>query len=347
MRRAWAVWKRDLEDALRNSTFLLVLIGPVLISILLTRVSSKDDFARPHLGIVGPRQEGLGLVLSTSDGVLVQGFRDTQEARQALQDGQIDGFLELDSELTEGLVSGDLPVLGLSVQDAGSVKTALMVSAIEEAARTVADQEMPLDLQVNGEEGSASHDLARTLLSNWVVFTAMSGLMICSASIIEEKEQRTLPGVLTAPVSMVELWVGKVGSGFTLALLSTLAVLLGNSIIPSSLLLLHLITGCLCFAAMGILVGLVCSNQSAANAATSTLFMMIYIPLALQELSSVLSRAAAISPAYYLQRGAGRFLAGQVESGMTDLMVLALFLAGLAAAGLWSARKPHRILSTS
>lgn len=347
MSRAWAVWKRDLEDALRNSTFLLVLIGPVIISILLTRVSSKDDFARPQLGIVGPRQEGLGLVLSTSDGVIVKGFSEIQEAKNALGEGEVDGYLVLDTALTRDLVDGVLPVLELQTGDSGSVKTALLVSAIEEAARTVADQEMPLDLQVNGSQAGQSQDLARTLLSNWVVFTAMSGLMLCSASIIEEKEQRTLPGVLTAPVSMVELWIGKVGSGFTLALLSTLAVLLGNSIIPSSLLLLHLMTGCLCFAAMGILVGLVCSNQSAANAATSTLFMMIYIPLALQELSSVLSRAAAISPAFYLQRGAGRFLAGQVESGMADLTVLILFLIGLAAAGLWSARKPHRILSNS
>jgi hypothetical protein len=122
---------------------------------------------------------------------------------------------------------------------------------------------------------------------------------------------------------------------------------LGNSIIPSSLLLLHLIAGCASFAALGILVGLVCTNQSAANAATSTLFMVIYIPLALQELSTVLSRAATLSPAFYLQRGTRAFMAGQTENGLADLAVLVIFLFVLSGLGLWAARSSKRILPGS
>ena len=132
-----------------------------------------------------------------------------------------------------------------------------------------------------------------------------------------------------------------------LAFLSTLAVLLGNSVIPSSWLLLHLVAGCASFAALGILVGLICSNQSAANAATSTLFMVIYIPLALQELSTVLARAATLSPAYYLQRGTRAFMAGQTENGLADLAVLVIFLFVLSGLGLLAARSSKRILPGS
>ena len=38
--------KRDLEDAFRNSTFLLILIGPVVCSILFFRLSSDEDFGK-------------------------------------------------------------------------------------------------------------------------------------------------------------------------------------------------------------------------------------------------------------------------------------------------------------
>lgn len=347
MSRAWAICRRDLEDAVRNSTFLLVLIGPVLCSILFFRVSATDDFARPTLGLIGSRQEGLGLVLSTSDALKLRTFESLDEGRSALAAGEVDGLLQIPGDLSGAIQAGALPSLDLLVPNAGSLRAALLSRVIEESARTIANQEIPIDLVVNGTEGGKEKpdgDWSTSLLPSWLVFTAMSGLMVCSAAFIEEKEQRTLLGVLTAPVSMVELWMGKVGAGLTLALLSTLAVLLGNSIIPSSLLLLHLIAGCASFAALGILVGLVCSNQSAANAATSTLFMVIYIPLALQELSTVLSRAATLSPAFYLQRGSQAFLAGRTENGLADLAVLVIFLFVLSGLGLLAARSSKRIL---
>jgi ABC-type transport system involved in multi-copper enzyme maturation permease subunit len=343
--RIWAIWQRDLEDAVRNSTFLLVLIGPVLCSILFFRVSQTGDFARPTLGLVGSRQEGLGLLLSTSDALKLRHFESLEQGLPALKAGEVDGLLEIPPGLSRAIADKELPSLRLRVGETGSVRSALLCRVIEEGARTIADQEMPIDLEIDGAFApKAGQDWTSGLLSSWLVFTAMSGLMIASASFIEEKEQRTLLGVLTAPVSMVELWVGKVGAGLTLALLSTLAVLLGNSVIPSSLLLLHLIAGCASFAALGILVGLVCTNQSAANAATSTLFMVIYIPLALQELSAVLSRAATLSPAFYLQRGSRALMAGQMENGLADLAVLVIFLFVVSGLGLWAARSSKRIL---
>lgn len=346
MRRAWAIWRRDVEDAIRNSTFLLVLIGPVVCSVLFFRVSATDDFAKPSLGLVGSRTEGIGLILATSNAVKLSSFRTVDTGREALEKGKVDGVLEIPANLSADIMDNQFPVLALTVQEAKSLRTSLLTKVIEEAARTIARQDLPIDLVVNGATapGNEEEDWSKGMLPNWLVFTAMSGLMVCSASFIEEKEQRTLLGVLTAPVSMVELWVGKVGAGFTLAFVSTLAVLLGNSILPSSLLLLHLIAGCLSFSALGILVGIICTNQSAANAATSTLFMVIYIPLALQELSTVLNRAATFSPAFYLQRGSRFFMAGQVENGLIDLGVLIVFFLAFSVLSLWLARSSKRIL---
>lgn len=344
MRQAWYIFCRDIEDALRNSTFLFVLVGPVVCSVLFFRVSRTEDFIKPKLGIVGSRQEGLGLILSTSGSVVVESFTSYDAADRALQRGGVDGIIELDHKVTEQILNRELPILTLKVKQKDALKATLLRRAIEEAGRTVADQELPIDLEVSGSElAGVSKGWSRGLLPQWLVFTAMSALMLVSASFIEEKEQRTLLGVLTAPVSMVEIWLGKVAAGFSLAFLSTIAVLIGNSVVPSPLLLLHVAVGCLSFAAMGILVGLICSNQSAANAVTSTLFMVIYIPLALQEVSSLLSRVAILTPAYYLQHGSQAWMAGQVRDGAEDLVILLIFFLGLSGAGLWLARQPRRI----
>jgi ABC-type Na+ efflux pump permease subunit len=346
VKRAWAITKRDLEDALRNSTFLLILIGPVICSVLFFRLSSDDDFGKPRLGVVGSRQEGLGLVLSTSDAVLLSEFSDEVVARAALEDGTVDGFVVLEPSFSEQVQEDLFPVLSLEVIETESLRSRLMERAIEEGARTIAGQEVPVDLQVTGKIGKKGDvSWGEGLLPSWLVFTAMSGLMFCSASIIEEKDHRTWLGVLTAPVSMVELWIGKVGSGFVLSYLSTLAVLLGNGIVPSAYLLLHLMAGCLAFAALGILVGLLCSNGAAANAATSTLFMVIYIPLALQEMSVLFYRAAIFTPAFYLQRGTRYFMDGQTLGGMTELFILLCFATAFGLMGLWVTRKPEKMLT--
>ncbi len=346
MRAARLICWRDLEDAVRNSTFLLVLIGPVLCSILFFQVGQRGDFARPTLGVVGSTQEGLGLVLSLSDALRLETFSTVHQGREALEQGQLDGLLELELELSEQLATGELPTVLMQVRDPESTRTVLLRTAIEEAARAVAAQDLPIDLRIVSAMDGLGEDRGwrERLLPAWLVFTAMSGLMVCSASVVEEKEHRTFLGVLTAPVNMVQLWVGKVSAGGLLALASTVAVLLGNAVIPSLTLLFHLVAGCLCFAALGVLVGLLCSNQSAANAATSTLFMVIYIPLALQDLSDVLSRAVLFSPAFYLQRGTAAFLAEQGMYGWRDLAALAVFLLLFASLGLVALRHTKSLL---
>lgn len=345
MARSWAIIKRDLEDALRNSSFLLILIGPVVCSVLFFRLSSSDDFGKPRLGLVGSRQEGLGLVISTSDQVKIHDLPTLESAQQALDKGKIDGYVVLQEGLSQAIAEDQFPTLELTVVESESLRCRLIERALESASRTVSGQEVPLDIRVQGQVGRKGEaGWAQGLLPSWLVFTAMSGLMFCSASIIEEKDHRTLPGVLTAPVSMVELWVGKVGSGFILSYLSTLAVLLGNGIVPSTYLFLHLMAGCLGFAALGILVGLLCSNGAAANAATSTLFMVIYIPLALQEMSVLFYRAAILTPAFYLQRGTRYFMDDLTRNGLTDFIVLIVFLLAFALMGLAAARNTKRIL---
>ena len=345
MNRAWTIARRDLEDALRNSTLLLILIGPVLCSVLFFRLSNRHDFGKPTLAVLGSRQEGVGLVLSTSDAVVLKSMDTEQAAREALDKGRIDGYVVLDSDLARGIREDDFPTVVLHVTESESLRTRLLERALEEAGRTVAAQELPLDLVVDGKTPNKGRaDWAQGMLPSWLVFTAMSGLMFCSASFIEEKDHGTLLGVLTAPVSMVEMWIGKVGSGVALSFLSTLAVLLGNGIIPSAYLLLHLIVGCLAFAALGILVGMLSANGATANAATSTLFMVIYIPLALQEMSVLFQRIASLTPAFYLQRGTRLLMDEQVMRGLTDMGILFGFTLIFALLGLWFSSKPERIL---
>ena len=164
MARAWAIAKRDLEDAFRNSTFLLILIGPVVCSILFFRLSSDDDFGKPRLGIVGSRQEGLGLVLSTSDQLVAHSFVSDELARDSLEEGDIDGYVHLNAELANSILNDDFPSLELKVVESESLKTRLLERAIEHAARTLAGQEVPIYLQVEGKIGRKGDADGRFLL---------------------------------------------------------------------------------------------------------------------------------------------------------------------------------------
>ncbi len=332
----WAFFRKDLEDALRSQTLLFVLVAPVILSIFFVQSFGKKDFRPPKMALYAAESTRLERALQTRESIELEVVESEEEARRAVQDRRVSLAVLVDSGFDRSLEAGEYPVLRLLTDPAEVARVALGREALRSALRDMVYQEMPADIRVE-KLGLSSDWAGSTMLPTWVVFTALSGLMVASSSMIEEKVSGTLPQVLTAPVTMVEVVVGKVGAGWLLATVSTALVLILNRA-PAGLGVLTLIAvGCLALAAVGVLIGLTTANLSAANAATSALFMLLFIPVALAEFSRVMAKVACWSPAYYLQRGVARGLAGQ--SVGYELVVLTSVAVSIFVAAAWWLRR--------
>lgn len=326
-----AILVKDLEDAVRSHTLVLVLVGPVILSVFFTRSFSDKDLRRPELALFDPGRSGLARVLRASDLVRLREVSSAESGRQLVENGELAAFLVVSQGFDEELLADEFPRLDLTVDETASGKVALIREAVRAALREQVGQEIPADIRV--ERIGKSQKPVAGLLPLWVVFTALSGLMVSSSSFIEEKDSGTLAQVLTAPVSMVEVIVGKVGVGFILATLAAVLVLVFNGITPDVRLLGLTAVGCLAFSSLGVLIGLGAASQSAANAATSAIFMVLFIPVALADYSQTMGKLAMLSPAFYLHRGVGAGLGGHAAFWMQDMLALSATFLGICLVG--------------
>lgn len=338
----WAFFRKDLEDATRSHTLLLVLLAPVILSVFFVNSFGEKDFRPPKVALYAAEPSRLETALKARESLELEVVDSTESARQAVLERRACLALVVDKGFDKALEAGDYPVLTLVTDPAEVARVALAREALRSALRDMVYQEMPADIRIEklGEVSEWGSGAGATMLPTWVVFTALSGLMVASSSMIEEKVSGTLPQVLTAPVTMVEVVVGKVGAGWLLASVSAVLVLILNRAPAGPGVLLLIAVGCLALSAVGVLIGLMTANLSAANAATSALFMLLFIPVALAEFSRVMARVAVLSPAYYLQQGVARGLVGQGVG--YELVVLTSVAALIMVAATWWLRG-HRI----
>ncbi|MBI3928292.1 MAG: ABC transporter permease [Armatimonadetes bacterium] len=328
-----------MEDATRSQTLLLVLIGPVLLSMFFSRAFSDRDIRKPELALSDPGRSGLGRLLQSSDVLKIRPVGSLEEGRRLVEEGRAPAALEIPQGFDEGLLGGEFPRIRLIVDDSSRGQVALIREALRGALREQAGQEIPADVRVEKiREFKGGPRVA--LLPIWVVFTALSGLMVTASTLVEEKENKTLAQVLCAPVSLVDVLTGKVMAGFLLAYVASLLVLVLNGGAPGPAVVALLATGTFLFSALGILVGLFSRGQTAANAATSAIYMLLFVPVAMADFSTIMRVVAGWSPAYYLYDGVFRGLVGQ--AGVLDLAghfaILVGTLLAIAMAGVWRLR---------
>lgn len=333
-----AFFLKDLEDALKSHTIVLVLVGPVLLSVFFSRAFGDKDLRRPLVAVHQSGDSKLIRILRRADTVRVEPHEDWASARRAVEEGKAAVALGLPPDFDAQLEKDSFPRLNLLVDAVKTGPVAVARQSLRAALAEMVGHEVPADVRVE-KVRSLGLERGRTMLPTWVIFAALSGLMITSSSLVEEKESGSLAQVLTAPVSMVEVVMGKVGAGWLLASLASLLILALNRVSISLGVTSLILIGCLAFSAIGVLIGLVARGMSAANAATSAVFMIIFIPVALADFSQLMHRLAVASPAFYLQRGVTHAMAGDGSSWWIDFSVLTLVCVSILSFGAWWLRR--------
>lgn len=301
----------------------LILLGPVLMALLMGRATQESDVKRPGVAVFAPPESGLARVLSASELLQVRTVSSAEEGERLLQSRQVAVYLSIPSGFDEQLLNGEVPRLDLSVDATRPTQVALAREALRSALRDQAGQELPADVRVV----KATRALLGSQISLWIVFGLMSALTISASSMVEEKEAGTLQQILTTPVPFILVILGKVLVGATLAVLSAGLVLALNS--PShefswiSVGLL-IVTGAVVFSSMGTLLGLFVDGVTAASAWSGLLFVLLFLPCTLGEISQTMSRLAVWSPAYHLHDGLQRALLVGATPGQLGLPLAVL-----------------------
>lgn len=303
-----------------------MLLGPVVLSFMMARSLGTADIRRPLLVVYDPGQSGLVRVLAGSELIKLEPVASWEEGRQRVIAGRAPALLGVPEDFDRSLEGDQFPRLDLVVDESYRGQVALIREAVRAALREQAGQEIPADVRVDKVREFTGAP-RKTLLPIWVVFTALGALMVTASTLVEEKEKKTLSAILAAPVELWEVLAGKVLAGTLLAALASVLVLALNqgftSAWPAQLLLVTL--GSAVFAVIGTLVGLSVQSQATANAVLSGLYLLLFVPVALADVSQAMFQVARWLPTYYLQTALNQTIlagAGWAEVGLA-LQVLA------------------------
>lgn len=342
LRTVAALFRKDLEDVVRSHTLVLVLVGPVLLSVFFARSFTGEDVRLPALAVCDAGSSGLVQGLRSTDLFRLEEVSEWEACRRMVEEGRAAGALRIPEGFDRDLREDRFPRLDLLVDESARAQVAIVREGVRGALRRQADQEVPADVRVE-KLNEFQGEVRQVLLPIWVVFTCLGGLMVTSSTLVEEMEKKTLAAVLLTPAGLGDILAGKVAAGFVLAFASSGLILAlnawGQGNVMAMAVLLAL--GALVASAGGTVLGLFARGQTAANAAASVLYLVLFVPVALADLSATMRAVSAWLPTWYLYDGINRALLTGASLGVLGTHLGALVAANGAVAllGLWALRR--------
>lgn len=162
-------------------------------------------------------------------------------------------------------------------------------------------------------------------MAMWVCFGAtMAGTSIVSIILAEEKEKKILNMILISPTSRLDILAGKSFFGvFTTFVTCVIISYISGGYLPSEIsFYIIVLLGSIVLSAIGILIGLVAPNQTAAEIIITPAFIILLLPAFLVGTSELLDKISYLLPSYYFFHGIIAVLNGDNATTLRNILIL-------------------------
>lgn len=257
--RALRVTQKDLRLGPRSPIFLWAIGLPVLMTFLITAVFGSLFAPPPRLAVVDEDASAVTAALLAEEGIDVTVLDDEADLLAAVEVHDYDAGLVLPAGFDAALAAGEQPPMEFYVSGSSLASTRVILGVTTLAAiRDLAGQSPPVEVVVTqlGAEGFVPIEdrLVPLIVFYSVVIAAM---FLPAASLVDEREKRTIDAVLVTPTRMSEVLLGKAVLGVVLALLMGLVSLALNDAFggqPAAM-VVFLLVGAVMMAEVGLILG--------------------------------------------------------------------------------------------
>lgn len=257
--RALRVTQKDLRLGPRSPIFLWAIGLPVLMTFLITAVFGSLFAPPPRLAVMDEDASAVTAALLAEEGLDVTVLDDEADLLAAVEVHDYDAGLVLPAGFDAALAAGEQPPMEFYVSGSSLASTRVILGVTTLAAiRDLAGQSPPVEVVVTqlGAEGFVPIEdrLVPLIVFYSVVIAAM---FLPAASLVDEREKRTIDAVLVTPTRMSEVLLGKAVLGVVLALLMGLVSLALNDAFggqPAAM-VVFLLVGAVMMAEVGLILG--------------------------------------------------------------------------------------------
>jgi len=224
-RATWAIARKDIVDAVKNTYILFGLVLPIGLSLLMRLVFPSEDEERLlSVAVYDPGGSRLIAALRAQPDVRLLEVASGEELPQVVKAKAVGG-LAVPAGFDEAVQAGQRPELTVYVNSRrGGGELAAFDGMVQRQVWALAGQEMPARIiSTDVASGPGIGDdfrMERYLLVLLVVMAlAMTGTFVVPTLLVEEKERHTLEALLVSPAGPTEVATAKAIVGLAYSLL--------------------------------------------------------------------------------------------------------------------------------
>jgi ABC-2 type transport system permease protein len=285
LRIIWAIVAKDVVDALRNRTFIAIIIGvAVLIPSgqalpLLLKLSNT-----PRAVLYDAAKSSLAVELKKSENLRLAAVRSPEEMEQAIGEAAVEELgLIFPPDLDDRLAAGDpIELDGYLAHWVRDSEADELVTFFQQTLTNLAGQ--PIQIRTEGHTVYAAPDAGgrpfMTSLSLIVVILAICGTVV-PYLMIEEKETHTIDALLISPASIGQMVAGKalVGIFYGMVAAGIVYALNLRLVVHWEVAILAAVCGSAFAVSFGLLLGILFDNPQNMNPWFAVGLLVLMMPL--------------------------------------------------------------------
>ena len=308
---------KELWQGPRNFIFVWALVMPIVISLVISLIFGTLFSAKPRLGVVDEGGSRLVAMAEQLPSVITKEYGSVAEIKQAVEGGAVDVGMVLPADFDSSVIQGEETELTTYIWGESLAKNRIILGAtIANLVRELTGQEAPVEIEtiILGDEVSIPwNDRLLPFIVLMAVF--LGGLLLPAASVIGEKEKKTLQALVITPASIGDVFIAKGLMGIILSLLMGMVILVLNQAFGTepALLVLVLALGAIMAAEIGLLCGALMKNITTLFTVWKLGGILLFGPAIIYMFPQIPQWIGRLFPTYYLlqpiiaisQRGVG------------------------------------------
>jgi ABC-2 type transport system permease protein len=351
LQRSWYVFSREIKLSPRSPLVFFAIAMPLLITFLVSSVFGSLLDVSPELAIVDLGDSEITAAAVQLDGIETTIVTDAATLRQRVEAHDFDAGIVLPAGFDTATAAGEQPNLEFYVsgESLASTRIILAVTTLD-LVRDVEGSEPPVTVVVTPVGDQDFVPISDRLLPTMVIYAVMiAAIFLPAASLVDEREKRTLDAVLVTPTRMSDVLIGKGTFAVVLAVILGFVTLALNGALagqPATMVLI-LLVGSVMLMLMGLALGLWAKDITTMYTAIKGGGIIIFLPVIFTLFPGLPQWIPKLVPTYYfLQPIYDIAIHGHTLGDVVPELLIALaFSAALVPLVAWVARRSERQLA--
>jgi len=304
IRRVGVLLSKEFLYGSRNYIFIFSIVGPIVISLVISLIFGTLFSETPKMGIVDEGESRLVSQFRGLNSVESVEYASVSEMKTAVETGKVDMGIVLPPAFDDAVIQGERTEIKAYVWGESAAKSRTIIGVtLADMIRGLTGQEAPVDIRSTTLGDEMSIPWSDRLLPMIVLMSMfLGGLMLPATSVATEKEKRTLVALDVTPISMGEIFFSKGVLGFILSLVMGVLILVMNQAFGAQPLLLTgvLALGAVMAATLGMLLGAYVKDFATVFAIWKTAGIILFAPVFIFMFPQIPEWIGRIFPTYYI-----------------------------------------------